>query len=233
MVISSGLTDCPVSPPPLSSQNIQSHDKSPTSHRARCETKVMAYALGTNRGGKKRVKSKASRRKSSRIGSALVRVRRNVQHLEPKLPDSTRFVLITVLIVAVSASGPICCLVSPLPLSSQNVSSHMKVPASHRVRGNTQTMGLALGENCESKERIKGKPSRVQSRRIESALVCVGQNVQHHELKLLKSTRFFLIAVVMVDVFTSSEPTGCLVSSPPLSSQNVQSHEKTPASYRA
>ena len=77
-------------------------------------------------------------------------------------------------------------------------------------------MGLALGANCEGKERIKGKASQIQSRRYESALVCVGRNVQHHELRLPKSTRFVLITVVMVNVFTSSGPTGCLVSSPPL-----------------
>ena len=89
-------------------------------------------------------------------------------------------------------------------------------------------MSLALGANCEGKERIKGKASRIQSRRIGSALVCVGRNVQHHELRFPKPTRFVLITVVMVNVFTSSGPTGFLVNSPPLSSQNVQSHEKLP-----
>ena len=162
-----GPTGCPVSHPSLSSQNIQSHGTHPTSHRARGEPTSMVYALGAKREGKEIIKSKASRIQSCRIGSALVCVRRNVQHLEPKLPDSTRFVLITVLIAAVSASGPTGCLVSPPPLSLQNVSSHMKAHASHRVRGKTQIiMSLALGANCEGNERIKGKASRIQSRRI-------------------------------------------------------------------
>ena len=39
-----GPTGCPVSPPPLSSQNIQSHEQSPTSHRARGETQTMSLA---------------------------------------------------------------------------------------------------------------------------------------------------------------------------------------------
>ena len=73
----------------------------------------MTYALGANREGKERVKSNACRKQSSRIGFALVCVRPNVQHLELKLPDSKRFVLITVVIVAVSDSGPTGCLVSP------------------------------------------------------------------------------------------------------------------------
>ena len=178
-----GPTACPISPPPLSSQNIQSHEKSPTSHRARGETTTMTLALGANREGKERVKSKASRIPSRRIGSALVYVRRNVQHLEPKLPDSTRSVLITFAMVAVSASGPTGCLVSPPPLLSQNVQSHLKAPASHRARGETQTMGLALGTNDEGKERVKCRASWIPSSRIGSALVYVRQNVHHRELK--------------------------------------------------
>ena len=75
----------------------------------------MTLAQGANREGKERVKGKASRIQPSRIGSALVCVRRNVQHLELKLPDSTVFVLITAVMVAVSANGP-GCLVSFPPL---------------------------------------------------------------------------------------------------------------------
>ena len=54
----------------------------------------MSFALGTNRGGKERVKG-ASRIQSSRIGSTLVCVRQNAQPRELKLPESTRFVLST------------------------------------------------------------------------------------------------------------------------------------------
>ena len=55
-----------VSPPPLSSQNIQSLEKSPTSHKARVETQTMSLALDTKREDGERVKVKTC-------------VRRNVQ----------------------------------------------------------------------------------------------------------------------------------------------------------
>ena len=126
--------------------------------------------------------------------------------------------LITVVVVVVPASGPTGCLISSPQLSSQNVQSHMKAPASHWARDETQTMALVLGANCEGKERVEGKASRIESCPIGSALVCVRQNVQHRELKLPKSRRFVLVTVVMVVVFTSSGPTGCPVSLPPLSS---------------
>ena len=103
-----------------------------------------------------------------------------------------------------------------------------KIPASQKARVGTSTVSLARGANGEVKERVKGKTSRVQSTRIGSALVCVRRNVQHRELKLSKSTRFALVTVVMVAV-----PTGCVVSPPPLFSQNMQSHEKSPTSHRA
>ena len=103
-----------------------------------------------------------------------------------------------------------------------------KIPASQKARVGTSTVSLARGANREVKERVKGKASRVQSTRIGSALVCVRRNVQHLELKLSKSTRFVLVTVVMVAV-----PTGCVVSPPPLFSQNMQSHEKTPTSHKA
>ena len=48
-----------VSPPPLSSQNIQSHEKSPTSPKARDEAPSMSLALDTNPEGKERVKGEA------------------------------------------------------------------------------------------------------------------------------------------------------------------------------
>ena len=98
-----------------------------------------------------------------------------------------------------------------------------KIPASHRARVGTSTVSLAQGANREVKERVKGKASRVQSTRIGSALVCVRRNVQHRELKLSKSPRFALVTVVMVAVLT-----GCVVSPPPLFSQDMQSHEKSP-----
>ena len=59
--------------------------------------------------------------------------------------------------VAVSASGPIDCLVSPPPLSFQNVQSHVKAPARHGARGETQIIGLALGKNREGKGGVKGE----------------------------------------------------------------------------
>ena len=61
-VLTSGPTGCLliVSTPPLQSQNVQSRKKAPASHRARGETPTMSFALGTNREGKERVKSKAS-----------------------------------------------------------------------------------------------------------------------------------------------------------------------------
>ena len=93
-------TGCVVSPPPLFSKNMQK-GVPPT----------VSLALGANRKGKGRVKGKASRVQSSRIGSALVCVRRNAQHPELKLPESTRFVLNTVLMVAVSLSVCVCVCV--------------------------------------------------------------------------------------------------------------------------
>ena len=51
-------------------------------------------------------------------------VHRNAQHRELKLPESPRFVLNTVLMVAVSTCGPTS--VSHPPLSSQNIQSHEK-----------------------------------------------------------------------------------------------------------
>ena len=67
---------------------------------------AISLALGANREGKGRVKGKASRIQRSRIGSALVYVRRNAQHPELKLFESTQFVLNTALMVAVSTRGP-------------------------------------------------------------------------------------------------------------------------------
>ena len=56
-----GPIGCPASPPPLSSQNIQSNEKSFTGPRARGEAPTMRFVLGTNPEGKERVKGKASR----------------------------------------------------------------------------------------------------------------------------------------------------------------------------
>ena len=67
---------------------------------------VISHPLGANREGKESVNGKASRIQGSRIGSALVCARRNAQHHELKLPESTRFVLNTILMVAVSTRGP-------------------------------------------------------------------------------------------------------------------------------
>ena len=89
-------------------------------------------------------------------------------------------------------------------------------------------MSSVPGANREGKVRVKGKASRIQSSRIGSVLVCVRQNAQLRELKLLESTRFVLSTVVMIAASTDG-PTGCLVYPPPLSPQNIQSHEKLPA----
>ena len=176
------------SPPPLSSQNIQSHEKPFTSPRARGEAPTMSFVVGTNPEGKERVKGEASRILSSRIGSALECVRRNAQHLELKLLEFTWFVLNTVLMFAVSTGGPIGCPVSPPPLSSQNIESHEKSPTCRRARGETKTISLAKGANPGGRERVKVKVSRTQSIRMRSALVCVRRNVQYRELKLPEST---------------------------------------------
>ena len=79
--------------------------------------------------------------------------------------------LVAAVVAAVFTGGPIGCLVSSPPLSSQNMQSHEKAPASHRARGETPTMSFALSANREGKERIKGKVSRIKSSRI-SVCVC-------------------------------------------------------------
>ena len=104
-------TGCVVSPPPLFSPNMQSHEKSTTSHRAQGVPITVSLTLGANCKGKGRVKGKASRIQSSRIGSALVCVRRNAQHPELELPKSTRFELNTVLMVAVCVCVCVCVCV--------------------------------------------------------------------------------------------------------------------------
>ena len=80
---------------------------------------VISRPLGANREGKESINGKASRIQGSRIGSALVCVRRNAQNHELKLPESTRFVLNTILKVAVSTRGPTGA--NPPLLSSQNM----------------------------------------------------------------------------------------------------------------
>ena len=225
-----GPIGCPVSPPPLSSQNIQSHEKSPTSRRAQGETQIISLAQDANPGGRERVKVKASRIQNIRIGSALVCVRRNVQHRELKLPESTWFMPVTVEMAAVFTSGPIGCLliVSTHPLQPKNVQSREKAPANHGARGEPPTMSFVPGANREGMERVKGEASRIQSSRIGSVLVCVRRNAQLRELKLLESTRFVLSTIVMIAASTGG-PTGCLVCPPPLSPQNIQPHEQSPA----
>ena len=80
---------------------------------------------------------------------------------------------VAVVMVGVLTSGPTDCLliVSTPSLQSQNVQSREEAPASHRARGEMPTMSFALGANREGKERVKGKASRIQSRRIGSVLV--------------------------------------------------------------
>ena len=98
----------------------------------------MSFALGANREGKERVKGKASRIQSSRIGSALEYVRRNAQPRELNLPESTRFVFSTVMI-AVSTDGPTGCLVSPPP--RPKIYRHVKFPQ--------QAMGIAVAQRTD------------------------------------------------------------------------------------
>ena len=182
--------------------------------------------------GKERVKGKVCQIQGSRIGSALVCVRRNVQRRDSRLPKCTRFALTTVLMAAVSTCGPSGCPVSPPPLSSQNAQSHKNAPISHRVQGETKTTSLALGANPEGKERVKCKASRIQSSRIGPALIYVRRNAQHLELRFPKSTRFVHITVVMVAVSTCG-PIGCPLSPPPLSPPKHTFTQKAPTSRRA
>ena len=149
----------PVSPPFLSSHNLQSHKKAPASHRAQSKTPIISLALGVNREGKEKVKGEAiSRIQRTRIGSALVYalvcVRRNAQHRKLKLCESTRFALIAVVMtVVVSISGPTDCLASPPALSSK---SHETAPESYRIQGETQTINFALGANPKGKKIFNG-----------------------------------------------------------------------------
>ena len=103
-VLTSGPTGCLliVSTPPLQPKNVQSREKAPANHGARGETTTMSFVPGANREGKERVKGKASRIQSSRIGSVLVCVRWNAQFRELKLLESTRFVLNTIVMIAAS-----------------------------------------------------------------------------------------------------------------------------------
>ena len=138
-VLTSGPTGCLliVSIPPLQSQNVQSREKAPASHGARGETPTMSFVPGANREGKERVKGKASRIHSSRIGYVLVCVRRNAQLRELKLLESTRFVLSTVVMIAVFTDGPTGCPVCAPPLTPQNIQSPETSPAGRGARCGT------------------------------------------------------------------------------------------------
>ena len=92
---------------------------------------------------------------SSRIGSALVWVRRKARYIEPRLPESKRFVLNIVVIVSMSTRGPIGCPLSSRFLSSQNVQSHENSYTNLSARGETPTISLALDTTSESRERVK------------------------------------------------------------------------------
>ena len=92
--------------------------KGPPPNTSECRG-VISHPLGANHEGKESVNGKASRIQGSRIGSALVCVRRNAQHHELKLPESTRYVLNTILMVAVSTRGPTGA--KPPLLSAQNM----------------------------------------------------------------------------------------------------------------
>ena len=76
--------------------------------------------------------TKASWIQNSRIGSALLRVRRNAQRHELNLLESPRFMRIAFVSIAVSTSGPSDFFVSPPPLLFQNVQPHRNSP--HTIR---------------------------------------------------------------------------------------------------
>ena len=85
-VSTNGPTGYPISPPPLSFQNIQSHDeKVPPGRRARVRHQYLA--LGANFEVKERVKGKDNWVLSSRIGPTLVCVCQTAIHRELKLPE--------------------------------------------------------------------------------------------------------------------------------------------------
>ena len=106
-------------------------------------------------------KGSASRIYSSRIGSAIVFVRRNVQHRDLKLPRYTRFALITIVMVVVSIRRPTSCPVRPPPLSCKSIQPHEKNP--RKTQGKIPTISLALGTDPKGKGIVKGKASRIQS----------------------------------------------------------------------
>ena len=217
-VPTSGSHDCPRSPNPLSFQTLQSYKKAPASHRVRGEAPNISL-LGGKCGGKGRVKGKASRIHSSRIESALVCVRWNARNHDLKLPESMRFVAVSVVMVAAFRNVNIGYLVSPSLLSPQNIQSHETFPASPGPGVKQKLLVLRWARTVRARRESSVK-SRIQSTRIGSALVCLRRNATHLELSVPDYTRFVVITVVMVAVSTSG-PTGCLVSPPPLSSQNM------------
>ena len=83
---------------------------------------------GTVRRVLRKQEAKASRILNSQVGSALVRVRRNAQRYELNLLESPRFMLIAVVSIAGSTSGPTDFLVSPPPLLFQNVQPQRNFP---------------------------------------------------------------------------------------------------------
>ena len=98
-----------------------SHTKKPPKaigHRVKYQPNVLRWAQIVKVRKEARVKLDGY---SSRMGSALVCVRRNAKHGDLNLPESTRFVLIIVIMVDVSPNRSTGCLVSPPPLSSQNI----------------------------------------------------------------------------------------------------------------
>ena len=153
------------SPPPLSSQNMQSHEKSFTSPWARGAAPTMRFVLGTNSEGKDRFKGNASRIQISRIGSGLRCVRRNAQHL--KLTKTSR-----IHVICAQHCSNVCCIhllwaqwlpsKSSSPISSQNMQSHEKSPTSRSAQGETQTISLAQDATPGGRERVNVKAGRIQ-----------------------------------------------------------------------
>ena len=161
------------------------------------------------------------------MGFAIVCVQRNVQHRELKPPRSTRSSLITVIMAAVSTSGPTSCPVRLPHLSYQRIQSHEKNPASHRAQGETPTVCLALSTDPEGTDMVKGKASRMQSSRTGSALVCVHRNAQNCEPNLPVSTRCLVIIDMMVAVSIRPPPVSQQVLLP--SHPKAYHHTKPPA----
>ena len=149
------LTGCLVSPPPLLPQNIQSHQESPESHRVQGVPPTINLTLGANREDKGKVKGKASRIQSSRIGSGLVCVRRNAHYRELKLPESTRFMLNTVLMVTVSPCGPTGVVLLPSRPKTYKYTKNITQAIGREVKHKPRVLRWAQIPRARGESRVK------------------------------------------------------------------------------